>query len=64
MSNDSPQLYHAALSLTDSERADLAYQLLQSLRPADVLSEENPDYHHELERRMAAYEAGETTASD
>jgi putative addiction module component (TIGR02574 family) len=60
----STQLYETAMSLPDEDRADLAYQLLQSLRPPSGLGEASPDFEYELERRVQAYEAGETTASD
>jgi len=37
---------------------------LQSLKPPGVPSEGDPELEAELERRVAAYEAGETSASD
>jgi putative addiction module component (TIGR02574 family) len=59
-----PQIFGTALALPDESRAELAYRLLQSLRPSEVLSEEDPGFSAELERRVDAYEAGETSASD
>jgi len=58
------QIYSSAMALPETNRAELAYQLLKSLRPASVLSEDDPGFANELERRVAAYEAGETSASD
>lgn len=56
------QTIEAALALDEDQRAELAYRLLQSLRPPDVPSAENDDFGAELDRRMDSYEAGETTA--
>ena len=64
MNNESTQIFGAALSLPPDMRADLAYRLLQTLKPSNVLSEDDPGFAAELERRMTAYEAGEATASD
>lgn len=59
----SGSVFEAALALPDEQRANLAYQLLGSLRPVGALSEDDDHFDLELERRMQAYEAGETTAS-
>jgi len=59
-----PELLSAALSLPDAERAGLAYKLLQSLKPPGVLSDDDPVLEREIERRLAGYETGQTTASD
>jgi putative addiction module component (TIGR02574 family) len=64
MTVDPTQILSAALSLSDDERAGLAFRLLQSLKPAKVLSDEDPAFEGELDRRVDAYEAGETSASD
>ena len=64
MSSDAPDILDAALNLSDPERANLAYRLLQSLKPADVLSDEDPRFEAELRRRVEDYEAGRTTASE
>jgi putative addiction module component (TIGR02574 family) len=58
------EIYAAATALPEQSRAELAYQLLQSLKPPTVLSDEEPGFSTELERRVDAYEAGETTASE
>ena len=58
------KIYGTALALPEESRAELAYQLLQSLKPPAVLSEEDPGFSAELDRRVDAYEAGETSASD
>jgi putative addiction module component (TIGR02574 family) len=54
----------AALALSDDERADLASKLIRSLPRPHGSSADSPDFEIELERRMAAYEAGQTTADD
>ena len=64
MSDDSIDILDAALSLSDPERASLAYRLLQSLKPPKVVSDADANFEVELERRVEDYEAGRTTASD
>jgi putative addiction module component (TIGR02574 family) len=54
----------AALSLPEPERADLAYGLILSLKPAGLLEEGTEEFAMELERRVQAYEAGETVAEE
>ena len=61
---ESTQVYDAAMMLPDESRAELAYRLLQSLKPPGALSEDLPGFEAELDRRVRAYEAGETTADD
>jgi putative addiction module component (TIGR02574 family) len=63
MSTDSTNIFAAALTLPDSERADLAFQLLETLRPPAVMSEDDPQFVKELDRRMANYAAESTAAS-
>ena len=64
MSNELPNIVDAALSLSDPERARLAYRLLQSLKPSRGLSDGDRQFESELERRVEDYEAGRATASD
>jgi len=64
MASESTQVYSAALSMPEGDRADLAYRLLQSLKAPAVLSEDDQGFDDELERRARAYETGETSASD
>ena len=64
MTSESTQVYDAALSMPDGDRADLAYRLLQSLKAPAVSSEDDPGFEDQLERRVRAYETGETSASD
>jgi len=64
MSVDPSEILQAALSLPDEERAGVAYRLLQSLKPPAVMSDVDPALQTELERRVSAYEAGQTSASD
>lgn len=58
------EIYGTALALPEHSRAELAYRLLQSLKPPRGLSAEEPGFAAELDRRVDAYEAGETSASD
>lgn len=56
------QLFETALSLPQSERADLAFQLLQSLHPPG--EEVGPDtFGAELRERVAGYRRGEIGSS-
>ena len=64
MSIDPSEVLQAALSLPDEERAGMAYRLLQSLTPPAVMSDADPALQTELERRVSAYEAGQSIASD
>jgi putative addiction module component (TIGR02574 family) len=64
MSTDPADVVDVALSLTEEERAELAYTLIQSLKPPRVLSDVDPEFEEDLERRVQAYEAGETSAED
>lgn len=62
MSADSTDIFVAALTLPDSERADLAFQLLETLRAPAVMSEDGPQFAKELDRRMANFAADSTSA--
>ena len=64
MSTEPANPFDVALSLPEEDRAHLAYKLIQSLKPPGTLSEEDPAFENELERRVQAYEAGETSAAD
>ena len=64
MSSNSSELFDAALSLPEADRASLAYQLLQSLKPPATICEMEGRFEAELERRVADYDAGKTQASD
>ena len=41
-------------ALPESDRASIAYELLHSLKPPGILSEDDAGLHEELERRSAA----------
>jgi putative addiction module component (TIGR02574 family) len=64
MNEPNSNLEHAALALPDTERADLAYKLICSLPPRPGLGVDSPQFESELERRMEAYDAGQTSADD
>ena len=64
MSTDSSHIFDATLGLSDDERAKLAQQLLQTLKPSGVSSADDSAFEAELDRRVADYEAGKTSASD
>lgn len=64
MSTDLPQLIATALSLPDDDRADLAFHLLHSLKPAGLMTEGEVPLAAEVERRLTSYERGESQAAD
>lgn len=64
MDVDPGSVLDAALSLSDTQRAGLAYQLLCSLKPPTAISGDNPAFEAELERRVETYESGQSAASD
>jgi hypothetical protein len=51
MQLSSDALYEAAMKLPDNERLDLAARLLDTVPPG-ILSEDDPDFIAELERRF------------
>lgn len=56
-----PEVFAAALTLPDRERAELAHQLLVSLdEPADDPAVVEAEWAAEIERRLAGIEAGTT----
>jgi putative addiction module component (TIGR02574 family) len=56
MSTGASDILSAALSLSENDRASIALELLHSLRPPGVLSEDDPGFLEELERRSDAYD--------
>ncbi|MFM9117448.1 MAG: addiction module protein [Planctomycetota bacterium] len=64
MNINPPELFDVVFNLPEVERANLAYQLLQSLKPTNVLDEMDDQYEAELTQRVAAYDAGNSRASD
>lgn len=54
MSTIAADLLSTAMSLPDSDRASIAYELLQSLKPSSGVHEGDPGFLDELERRSAA----------
>ena len=63
MTNSTAKLLSEALRLTDSERAELAAKLIESL---DAESDEDVDaaWAAEIERRCAELDSGEAVTSD
>jgi putative addiction module component (TIGR02574 family) len=62
MSMSQNQFFETALSLPQSERADLAFQLLQSLEPpGDEVADE--EFGGVLRGRLEAYRRGELESS-
>jgi len=64
MSSDSSSFIASALGLPDDERANLAYQLLQSLPPPGVLDVEESTFADELDRRASDYAEGKIGAAE
>jgi putative addiction module component (TIGR02574 family) len=54
MSTAASDILSAAMSLSESDRASIALELWHSLCPPGVLSEDDPDFLAELERRSDA----------
>ena len=61
MSIGSSDILSAALSLPEDQRASLALELLHSLRPPGILSEDDPGFEEELQRRIDAFERDPTS---
>jgi putative addiction module component (TIGR02574 family) len=64
MSNAMPEILAAALSLPDGERANIAYELLQSLKPPGIMDEDDEGFSAELQRRIDGYEQDPSRAED
>ena len=64
MSTDAAQFFDAALSLSDDDRAQLAYQLLQSLKPPGGSDEDESGFDEKLARRLTGYNADKSVAAD
>jgi putative addiction module component (TIGR02574 family) len=61
MSMPQDSLFESALGLPQAQRADLAFQLLQSLGPpSDEVTSE--DFAAELHERISAYRRGEISS--
>ena len=63
MTNRAERLLDEALQLSDSERAELAARLIQSL-DAEGDSDVDAAWAAEIERRCAALDSGEAVTSD
>jgi putative addiction module component (TIGR02574 family) len=64
MSNAVPDILAAALSLSDGDRASLAYELLVSLKPPGVMSDNDPRLGEELQHRLDAHAADPSSAME
>lgn len=64
MNSAMPDILAAALALPDGDRAVLAYELLGSLAPDAARNADDPALAVELNRRIAALDAGDVQASD
>lgn len=64
MTTATDSVFDAALTMSADRRADLAYQLLLSLPQPSGSASDGNDFESELDRRVAAYEAGDSAASD
>jgi putative addiction module component (TIGR02574 family) len=64
MSADLTSVFDAALRLSDNDRANLTFQLLQTLKPTSIFEEDDERLELELQRRLRAYESGHSTATD
>lgn len=64
MSTATDPVFDAALTMPEDRRADLAYQLLLSLPQPSGSAISADDFESELDRRVNAYDAGDSVASD
>lgn len=65
MTSDAVTVLREALALPDSDRADLAAELLASLpEPADTLAVDSDEWAQEIERRARGVLSGETVTED
>ncbi len=63
MNADAPNILEAALNLSDSDRAAIAFQLLGSLKPPRVFDAEDSQLHSEISQRLSAYDSGTSQAA-
>jgi hypothetical protein len=49
--------------MSDDDRANLAFQLLQTLKPVGVLGEGDPQLDDLLQNRVEQYESGQSAAA-
>ncbi len=59
-----PEILAAALSLPDDDRANIAHELLASLKPPGIWSIDDPKFGEELQRRLDACERDPSAALD
>jgi putative addiction module component (TIGR02574 family) len=64
VTDEASRILDAALQLTDSERAEIAAILTDSIGDGSSPEEVQASWLAEAKRRLAAYERGETTAVD
>ena len=65
MTSDAVTVLREALALPDSDRADLAAELLASLpEPPDTLDVDSDEWAQEIERRARGVLSGETVTED
>ncbi|MCC6494136.1 MAG: addiction module protein [Pirellulales bacterium] len=55
-----PEIFTAAVSLSDGDRAALAFELLSSLKHPGTMDENDAAFLDELDRRVDALDRGET----
>jgi putative addiction module component (TIGR02574 family) len=64
MSSAMPDILAAALSLPDGDRANIAYELLASLKPPGIMSDDDPQLGQELQHRLDAHSVDPSSALD
>lgn len=58
------ELITHGLALPESERLAVADQLLASVKPSGVLSEDDPNFEQELQRRIKEVDSGRAVLID
>jgi putative addiction module component (TIGR02574 family) len=64
MNHAVPEILAAALSLPEGDRANIAYELLASLKTTEIWSHDDPEFGEELQRRLDAHERDPSAALD
>ena len=63
MSTETLNILNAALALPEAARLEIAHRILESVKPATALGEDDADFAAELGRRISRYQSGETEAA-
>lgn len=62
MTRESADILDLVLALPLGERLEIVERILESVPPPGVMSDSDPEFAQELERRVARYRAGQSQA--